>query len=118
MQLVADLARGDVSLVDARDTKRFDVLVSAEGPSELVLSQLDHLLQSARAGRLDRRDGADVAAVVDPDALSRLARPQVDEGWVVEFETMVAYADAKGWIEPDGGIRAHLSWTAPRGEGS
>jgi hypothetical protein len=118
MQLVADLALGDVSLIEARDTKRFDVLVSAEGPSEAVLSQLDDLLKRARAGFLDRPDGANAAAIIDPDALRRLALPQVDEGWEVEFTTMLAYAQSKGWIEPDGSVRAHLNWSAPGGEGS
>jgi len=46
--------------------------------------------------------------VVDPAALRSLAGPAADERWDDGFAGMCAYAAAKGWVEPDGGVLAHI----------
>jgi hypothetical protein len=46
--------------------------------------------------------------VVDPVALRALAGPAADERWDEGFAGMCAYAAGKGWVEADGGVRAHI----------
>jgi hypothetical protein len=46
--------------------------------------------------------------VVDPVALRALAGPAADEAWDERFLEMRAYAAGKGWVEPDGGVLAHI----------
>ena len=46
--------------------------------------------------------------MVDPVALRALAGPAADEAWDEGFAGMCAYAAGKGWVEPDGGVLAHI----------
>ncbi len=54
--------------------------------------------------------------VVDPGALRALAGPAADERWEEGFAGMCAYAAGKGWVEPDGGVLAHIEPAARRAE--
>jgi hypothetical protein len=55
-----------------------------------------------------------VAAVPDHayapiDEIRRLAGPLADNPeWQQGFESMLEFAAGRGWIGPDGGVRAHL----------
>jgi hypothetical protein len=98
MLIVIDLSGSKVSLRDPDEFTRFSVTVEGEGDLAQVVGQsgLGHL----------RADGEHV--VVDPVALRALAGPAADDRWGEGFAAMCAYAAGKGWVEPDGGVLAHI----------
>jgi hypothetical protein len=98
MRIVIDLSGSAVRLREPDDFTRFSVALAGEGDLAQVLVQVG-------LGRL-AADGEHV--VVDPDALRALAGPAADERWEDGFAGMCAYAAGKGWVEPDGGIQAHI----------
>jgi hypothetical protein len=60
--------------------------------------------EAARVGRTD-----DGHVFVEPALLRRLAAERAgDVGWSEQFEGMVEYASAKGWIDDAGNVRAHI----------
>jgi hypothetical protein len=97
--IVIDLSGAKVSLHDAFEFTRFSVLLAGDG-------DLAELLRQSGLGSLGA-DGEHV--VVDPAALRALAGPAADDDWDEGFAGMCAYAAGKGWVEPDGGIIAHVS---------
>jgi hypothetical protein len=96
--IVIDLSDTTVLLRQPDEFTRFSVEVTGEGDLAAVLRQ-------SGLGRL-AADGAHV--VVDPVALRELAGPVADEAWDEGFSGMCAYAAGKGWVEPDGGVLAHI----------
>lgn len=51
----------------------------------------------------------DAHVYVRPDQLRELAGSSADDAeWIKELDRMVAYAQGKGWVRPDGAIRAHI----------
>jgi hypothetical protein len=96
--IVIDLPAAAVSLHEPADFTRFSVAVEGEGDLALVVGQ-------SGLGRL-AADGEHV--VVDPAGLRALAGPAADERWDEGFAGMCAYAAGKGWVEPDGGVLAHI----------
>ena len=101
--IVIDLSASTVSLRDPGEFTRFSVELEGEGDLAQVVS-------SSGLGRL-AADGEHV--VVDPGAVRALAGPAADQGWDEGFAGMSAYAAGKGWMEPDGGVLAHIE---PRGQ--
>jgi hypothetical protein len=98
VHIVIDLSQATVSLVQPDEFTRFSVVVEGEGDLAQVVAQSG--LGSVAA------DGEHV--VVDPRALRTLAGPAADEAWDEGFAGMCAYAAGKGWVEPDGGVLAHI----------
>ena len=101
--IVIDLSGGGASLRDAADFTRFSVAlegVALEGEGDLA-----QVVQHSGLGRL-AADGEHV--VVDPAAVRALAGPAADDRWDEGFAGMCAYAAGKGWVEPDGGVLAHI----------
>jgi hypothetical protein len=98
MRIVIDLSESRVHLVDPADFSRFSVGVEGEG-------DLAEVVRQAGLGHL-KDDGEHV--VVDPVALRALAGPAATDEWDEGFAGMCAYAADKGWVEPDGGIVAHI----------
>jgi hypothetical protein len=96
--IVIDLAAAVVSLRQAGDFTRFSVVVEGDGDLARVVGQ-------SGLGRL-ADDGEHV--VVDPVALRALAGPAANEAWDEGFAGMCVYAAGKGWVEPDGGVVAHI----------
>jgi hypothetical protein len=96
--IVIDLSEATVSLRQPDEFARFSVEVQGDGDLAQVVTQ-------SGVGRL-AADGEHV--VVDPVALRRLAGPAADERWDEGFAGMCAYAAGKGWVEPDGGVLAHI----------
>jgi hypothetical protein len=96
--IVIDLAAATVSLRQPAEFNRFSV--ATHGGGDLALA-----IQQSGLGRL-AADGEHV--VVDPAALRALAGPAADEAWDEGFAGMCAYAAGKGWVEPDGGVLAHI----------
>jgi hypothetical protein len=51
-------------------------------------------------------------ALVEVDAVRRLATGRVGPAWEGDFAAMLEYAEGKGWIADDGrSIRAHVEGT-------
>jgi hypothetical protein len=98
MRVVIDLSESRVHLGDPDDFTRFSVVTEGEGDVAEVVRQ-------SGLGWL-KDDGEHV--VVDPVALRALAGPAADEAWDEGFSGMCAYAAGKGWVEPDGGVLAHI----------
>jgi hypothetical protein len=97
--IVIDLAAAAaVSLRQPDEFTRFSVEVAGEGDLAAVVAQ-------SGLGRL-AADGQHI--VVDPAALRALAGPAADGAWDEGFSGMCAYAAGKGWVEPDGGVLAHI----------
>jgi hypothetical protein len=96
--IVIDLSAAAVSLRRPDEFTRFSVEVAGEGDLAAVVGQ-------SGLGRL-AADGEHI--VVDPVALRALAGPAADEAWDEGFSGMCAYAAGKGWVEPDGGVLAHI----------
>jgi hypothetical protein len=98
MRIVIDLSESRVLLQEPADFTRFSV--AAEGDGDLA-----DVVHQSGLGRL-KDDGAHV--VVDPVALRALAGAAATDEWDEGFAGMCAYAAGKGWVEPDGGIVAHI----------
>ena len=98
MLIVIDLSAATVSLHQPDEFTRFSVSLQGEGDLAAVVAQ-------SGLGRL-AADGEHI--VVDPAGLRGLAGPAADEAWDEGFSGMCAYAAGKGWVEPDGGVLAHI----------
>ena len=98
MVIVIDLAESRVLLRDPSDFSRFSVALDGEGDLAAVVHQ-------SGLGRLTE-PGDHV--VVDPVAVRALAGSAATDEWVRGFTGMCEYAAAKGWVEADGGIVAHV----------
>ena len=114
--VVIDLSDDTVSLSEPDEFTRFAVRVEGsvrvddsvrvEGSLRVESEDaLARVVQESGLGRL-AADGEHV--VVDPAALRSLAGPAADERWDEGFAGMCAYAAVKGWVEPDGGVLAHI----------
>lgn len=87
-----------VVLVEPEDGTAFSVRARGDR------SRLAGALASAGVGRMDGDE-----ALVEVDAVRRLAAGRVGDGWEGDFAAMLDYAAAKGWIADDGRtIRAHV----------
>jgi hypothetical protein len=96
--IVIDLPAALVSLRDPAEFTRFSVLLEGDGD----------LAQAVRRSGLGRLGADGEHVVVDPVALRALAGPAADDDWDEGFAGMCAYAAGKGWVEPDGGVLAHI----------
>jgi hypothetical protein len=101
MRIVVELPAGPIGLLEPGVFDRFSVEVTGEGSEEVLAA----LVGESKLGRMSP-DGAHV--VVSPDGLRTLAGGAVTPEWDAGFEGMCAYAAAKGWVESDGGILAHI----------
>lgn len=99
MRIVIDLSEARVLLQDPADFSRFSVGVEGEGEGDL-----GEVVRAAGLGRV--KD--DEHVVVDPVALRALAGAAATDEWDQGFAGMCEYAAGKGWVEPDGGIVAHI----------
>ena len=87
-----------VALEDPEDCKAFSVRLRGGGAG------LAGALGSAGVGRMDGDD-----ALIDVDAVRRMAAGRVGDGWEGDFAAMLQYAEGKGWIADEGrSIRAHI----------
>jgi len=96
--IVIDLAESRVHLREPDDFTRFSVTLEGAG-------DLAQVVRRSGLGRL-HDDGEHL--VVDPVALRALAGHAADQRWDEGFAGMCAYAAGKGWVEPDGGVLAHI----------
>ena len=99
-----DLTGGSsvVQLVEPEDCKRFHLGVRG-GDSEA----LGAALSTQAVGRLLPSGDA----LIDIDAVRRLAAGQVPDSWGRDFDAMIGYAKSKGWLDDTGeAIQAHVEW--------
>ena len=99
-----DLTGGSptVQLVEPEDCKRFHVRVKGGD-----LEALSAALPAQDVGRLLPSGDA----LIDIDAVRRLAAGRVPDGWEADFAAMVGYAKSKGWLDESGdAIQAHIEW--------
>lgn len=91
-----------IRLLDPEDCKRFHV--AARGGD---VEALGAVLPAHDLGQvLPSGD-----ALIELDAVRRLAAGRVPDGWEKDFSAMVDYAKAKGWFDEDhGAIQAHVEW--------
>lgn len=89
---------GAIALRDPVDFHRLDVLVDPQ-PQEQIEQAI------ARIGRREDADHIRLAAPV----LRFLSGLAGDPEWEAGFAGMLAYATKAGWVDHDGGIRAHLT---------
>jgi hypothetical protein len=97
VRIVIDLSESRVLLTDPEDFTRLSVAVEGDGDLAGVVHQ-------SGLGRL--KDGEHV--VVDPVALRALAGTAATDRWDEGLAGMLSYAAGKGWVEPDGGVLAHI----------
>jgi hypothetical protein len=91
-----------VGLDDPSDCKRFHL--SAHGEKDD--GRLAVALSESGAGRIDGED-----ALIEVDAIRRLAEGRVTPAWADDFDQMLSYAKTKGWLQGDA-IQAHVEWEA------
>jgi hypothetical protein len=96
--IVIDLSESRIHLNGPDDFTRFSVEVAGDG-------DIGPIVRTSGLGRIS--DGGDQVAV-DPAAVRALAGPAATEAWEEGFAGMCTYAAGKGWVDPEGGIRAHI----------
>jgi hypothetical protein len=96
--IVIHLSAATVALRQPDEFTRFSAVLEGDG-------DLAQVVRRSGLGRL-HDDGEHL--VVDPVALRALAGPAAGERWDEGFAGMCAYAAGKGWVEPDGGVLAHI----------
>lgn len=88
------------SLLEPDDFKAFNVVV--EGPPSGLAEAI------APVGELLESGDAMIRKQAVIDLAGERAR---DDDWMKSFEAMLAYAETKGWISPDGSsIQAHCEY--------
>ncbi len=94
-----------VEIEDPADTKSFKV-VAEVADERMARSAIEAV------GRWEDRDTAWIAVA----AVRELAATEVSSDWEGEFEAMLDFAQAKGWLDEDRSeIQAHIEWETPVG---
>jgi hypothetical protein len=87
-----------VALEDPEDCRAFSVRLRGDR------SRLGAALEAAGVGRMEGDE-----ALVEVDAVRRMAAGRVGSSWEGDFAAMLEYAGTKGWIADEGrSIRAHV----------
>ena len=92
----------EVRLDEPDDCKRFHV--AARGAADAA-----SLADALTAHAMGRTDGDD--ALIELEALRRLAAGRVSDAWEADFAAMVEFARTNGWLDDTGSaIQAHVEW--------
>ncbi|PUE48005.1 flavin reductase [Limnohabitans sp. 2KL-1] len=91
---------GAVTLCHPTVFNKLDVLVDPQSPERLELA----------IARIGRREGTDHVRLA-PSILRFLSGHAGEAEWESGFSAMLDYATQKGWVNAQGEIRAHLSFT-------
>jgi flavin reductase (DIM6/NTAB) family NADH-FMN oxidoreductase RutF len=89
---------GTIALIEPFTFDRLDVLVEPQSPERLDKS----------IARIGRREGAQHVRL-SCAVLRFLSGHAGQADWEGKFEGMLAFAKSRGWVNPEGEIRAHLS---------
>ena len=90
---------GAITLAEALDFKRLDVLVDPQSPAQLEQS----------IARVGSRDGEGHVRL-SPQVLRFLSSHAGSADWEGQFDGMIGYAASKGWLDDQGRVRAHLTF--------
>jgi hypothetical protein len=104
--IVIDLAGGNASieLVNLEDCKQFHVAAQGGSPEALAAA-----LSAAGVGRLLPSGDA----MIETQAIRRMAGGKVPATWDDDFAAMLEYANSKGWLGNNGeAIQAHVEWAS------
>ncbi|MBR1135160.1 MAG: hypothetical protein E6614_05890 [Bradyrhizobium sp.] len=97
--MIIEVTDGRCRLVDAGNFRALKIT------SPRSLSQAALVSALAGVGSLVSQTDA----LINPDALRRLAGPGVGADWNVKFDTMLRQAGTSGWIdEASGAIKVHV----------
>lgn len=97
MILMIDTLNGTVEVNEASDCKRLSAEVRGDGSL------------SAALGTLGSPDPDGKHMWISIEGLRKAAAPANDAGWPLQFDAMIQYAEAKGWIDAAARVRVH--WT-------
>jgi hypothetical protein len=96
-----------VTLEEPDNTKGFHLSIVNGTTRDADWGLVFGAMVDAAAGRLEGDD-----AYITVDAVRRMAKNRVPEGWNADFEAMLAYAKTKGWLDDQGiAIKAHIEWS-------
>ncbi len=91
---------GTIRLLEPFVFNRLDVLLEPQSPDRLEKA----------IARVGRREG-DGHLRLAPAVLRFLSGHAGQAEWETQFEAMIAYAKSKGWVNQEGEIRAHLTFS-------
>jgi hypothetical protein len=104
MKIAVDDVAGTVRLIDPDRFTEFSIVA----PRTLDSAALDGILRAATAGYVDGQAGFIAASWIQ-------GQVSVTSRWLAGFTTMVEFADAYGWLTPDGShIQAHVEHDTAR----
>ena len=98
------------------DVQAAPAVVTLEAPEDCTAFSVrlsgprDGLATALEAASVGRMDGDE--ALIQVDAVRRMAAGRVGPGWEDDVAAMLRYAEGKGWIADEGrAIRAHVEGT-------
>lgn len=96
-------SNGTVTLTEVADLKRFAITGGRPDPAVAETLAAAGLELTADMGH----------GFVAPHTVKAWAAgvSDVPEGWLADFDAMVAYATSKGWTDEAGRLRAHTEWS-------
>ena len=96
-------ADASVDLVKPEDVQQFHVAARGGSPEALAAA-----LSAAEVGCLVPSGDA----MINTQAIRRMASGRVPAGWDDDFVAMLQYAKNKGWLGDNGEtVQAHVEWT-------
>jgi 3-hydroxy-9,10-secoandrosta-1,3,5(10)-triene-9,17-dione monooxygenase reductase component len=95
---ISQVSATPVCLEEPDDCSRLHVVVAAPDSTALL----------EKVGLGPIRENGSVA--LDPRLLQLMAHGRVGPEWSSRFDEMIAYADRKGWLTPDGRVLAHVEY--------
>jgi hypothetical protein len=96
VELRVDTRIATARLEEPEDTGRLVVVLVGGGETDVPLRAFGARLEIDHAW-------------IELDALKAAAAGRVSDGWIDDFEAMVAFAESRGWLSEDGRqVRAHV----------
>ena len=101
--VVADAGQGPVVGIEEQDTFTEFVVVASAAVSEPQLrSALSEIGEMA----------GDDHVFIDREPLKALVGPRAEDAeWLRGFDAMLGFATSRGWVNEQGGVRAHIERT-------
>jgi hypothetical protein len=96
VEVRVDTAIATARLEEPENTGRLAVVVVGDGDAELPLRAFGARLEADHAW-------------IELESLKAAAAGHVPDGWIADFDEMVAFAASRGWLSDDGrAVRAHV----------
>jgi len=94
---------GAITMLEPTDFRRLDIMVDPQINGRL----------EATIARIGRREG-EGHVWLSPQILRFLSGHAGDHQWEAGLDGMLTYAAKAGWVDPEGMVRAHLTWLEDR----